>query len=276
MKRKASERIFLILLVGLLVLRFPVLLIPHYGLLPISKETALMFFENGTCLLTAIMVLLKRDALADYHIDRFALVLLTLAPIGLCLSEYLLRGWEHVQLSGWVNAGISIGLLLALLVWKPALPKRGAGKTLLWVGIAIAVGLLWSVVAGYLIHLQRGAQSLVGMALPQMIFRAFVAIFIQLGNAATIEEPLFRGFLWGFLKERRWKEKWIWLFQALLFMLGHIYYLGSANYSFFLVVPLGALLLGWMAWRSGSIGTSMIVHGIGNSLAGNLFSFLRW
>jgi len=262
--------------VGLLVLRFPVLLIPHYGLLPISKETALMFFENGTYLLTAIMVLLKRDALADYHIDRFALVLLTLAPIGLCLSEYLLRGWEHVQLSGWVNAGISIGLLLALLVWKPALPKRGARKTLLWVGIAIAVGLLWSVVAGYLIHLQRGAQSLVGMALPQMIFRAFVAIFIQLGNAATIEEPLFRGFLWGFLKERHWKEKWIWLFQALLFMLGHIYYLGSANYSFFLVVPLGALLLGWMAWRSRSIGTSMIVHGIGNSLAGNLFSFLRW
>ena len=84
------------------------------------------------------------------------------------------------------------------------------------------------------------------------------------------EEPLFRGFLWGRLRARGWKESRICLFQALLFAVGHVYYVGTANISAFLVVPLGALIFGLSAWRTRSIGTSMIAHGITNAFGNTL------
>jgi membrane protease YdiL (CAAX protease family) len=73
----------------------------------------------------------------------------------------------------------------------------------------------------------------------------------------------------------RWKECWIWLFQAALFMLGHIYYLGTYNYSFWIIAPLSGLILGLLAWRTRSIGTSMIAHGIVNAL-GNIVAHYAW
>ncbi|WP_161796471.1 CPBP family glutamic-type intramembrane protease [Desulfosporosinus acididurans] len=46
---------------------------------------------------------------------------------------------------------------------------------------------------------------------------------VQLNSAAILEEPLFHGFFWGYLKNWGWKESWIWLTQAGLFVIGHIY-----------------------------------------------------
>ena len=90
-----------------------------------------------------------------------------------------------------------------------------------------------------------------------LIVQGFV---YQLGYAAISEEPLFRGFLWGFLRKAGWREIWIWVFQAGLFWVGHIYYFGKLPVSFWLVVPAGGLMLGLLAWRSLSIATSMAAH----------------
>ena len=144
----------------------------------------------------------------------------------------------------------------------------------LWVGFTLLIAFFWSVIVGYLIHFQRDIPAEAVIDLGTYGSRAFLLIFTQLSTAAALEEPLFRGVLWGVLKDRGWKEVWILLFQALLFMLGHIYYLGSADLSFFVIVPVGAILLGLLAWKSRSIGTSMLFHGITNSLAGNFFALL--
>ncbi|WP_398443312.1 type II CAAX prenyl endopeptidase Rce1 family protein [Sedimentibacter sp.] len=47
------------------------------------------------------------------------------------------------------------------------------------------------------------------------------------------------------------------------------------NYSFFIIVPVSALILGLVAWRSKSIGTSMIVHALINSMA-NIVANFTW
>ena len=100
-------------------------------------------------------------------------------------------------------------------------------------------------------------------------------VLYQIDYAAAAEEPLFRGFLWGRLRQRGWKEHWILLFQALLFAVGHVYYVGNRNVSAFLVVPLGALALGLVAWKTRSIGASMITHGIVNGFGATLgYAFL--
>lgn len=274
MKTKTSDRLFLLLLIGLLLLRFPLVILPRYGLLPISTETAMTLFDAGTYLLVGITILLKRNSLAEYHIDRFALTLLLLAPAGWVGSECLMNGWQQVRPAAWMNLALSVLLLIALLIWRPTLPKRGTKHMLRWAGIALAVGFCLSVAMGWLIHFQNTIQFSDEVPLFRMVPYAVIGIFQQLGYAAAIEEPLFRGFLWGFLKERHWKDMWIWLFQAFLFMMGHIYYFGTLNVSFWVGVPLGALVMGLVAWKSRSIGTGMIVHGMTNSLAGGLFRYL--
>ena len=79
------------------------------------------------------------------------------------------------------------------------------------------------------------------------------------------EEPFFRGFLWGALRRAGWEDVWIWAFQAALFWLAHIYWLGRSPVSFW-VVPLGGLVFGILAWRSRSIAVSMVAHGLVNGV----------
>jgi membrane protease YdiL (CAAX protease family) len=83
--------------------------------------------------------------------------------------------------------------------------------------------------------------------------------------AGGCEEPLFRGFLWGFLKENRWPEVLIWIFQALLFGLAHgDYYFTYPDPWIWQRTFVGGLILGLVAWRSRSIVASALVHGILN------------
>lgn len=124
---------------------------------------------------------------------------------------------------------------------------------------------------GIILIIQGGERSLDHPS----IYYFLGSFIIQLSNAAVTEEPFFRVFLWGLLKKTNWKDSWICLFQAALFMLGHIRYLGKANYSFFILVPIAALILGLLAWRSKSIGTSMITHALINSV-GSIVAYFTW
>ncbi len=60
----------------------------------------------------------------------------------------------------------------------------------------------------------------------------------------------------------------IWLFQAVLFTLGHIYYLKDEAFVPRLIrIMLPALLTGFIAWQARSIFTSMVTHGVFNASA---------
>lgn len=258
-QNKKENYIFLLLLLGLLLLRFPFEIAFCLNKIPIPKIMGSYIYEDGTYLITAILMILKHNSLSDYNIGFCSLIIFMVAPFAELLSYYMM----NAPLSDvWFRIGISVCLLTVLLFYRPKLRKRSIKEILLWCLIAVGVGICLGVFFGKMSNLQSGG----GIYHPS-IFTITQSFFIQLSNAAVIEEPLFRGFLWGFLKKMRWKEHWIWLFQAALFWLGHIFYLGVYNYSFWVSVPLGALILGLIAWRSRSIGTSMIVHGLSNALA---------
>jgi membrane protease YdiL (CAAX protease family) len=101
----------------------------------------------------------------------------------------------------------------------------------------------------------------------------FLSVFFAIGlalnhessHAAILEEPIFRGFLWGYLANRGWRDKSIWIIQGALFWLAHLSY-WDRPYTFFVTVPAGSLLLGWLAWRSRSVGACMVAHGLFNAL----------
>lgn len=98
------------------------------------------------------------------------------------------------------------------------------------------------------------------------LINGLVWIPYQIGYAAVNEEPVFRGFLWGHLQKGGWRDVWIWLFQAGLFVFAHLYYINTAPIMFWFIVPLGALVFGWLAWCSRSIAASMVTHGVSNAL----------
>ncbi|MBN2005473.1 MAG: CPBP family intramembrane metalloprotease [Anaerolineae bacterium] len=229
-------------------------------------------FQVGTYLFTACLIWWERNRLAEFHIDKLALAMIILfKPIQtliLCLwgggnnNALAFPKWPSLVI--WL---ISLGLVLALWASRPSLPKLSR-DSFNWVGIGILVGLLEVLLLGYPMALQIGETSMqveVGF-LTIFSWRSLMSFLYQLGYAAVSEEPLFRGFLWGYLQKAGWKGVWIWLFQAGLFMLGHIYYVNEFPISFWVIVPAGALVLGGLVWKSKTLSSSMAAHATMNTL----------
>ncbi|MCE7699771.1 MAG: CPBP family intramembrane metalloprotease [Methanobacterium paludis] len=285
---KKTNYIFILLLLGLLILRFPFSILLDFHKILIPKTLGLNIFNNYTYLLTAMLILLKRDSLSDYHIDFGAVTIFLIAPIAKSFSEYSINylSIQSIQSNSSLTKAflksrifiapisiiqavsnssfqiiVSICLLISLLFCRPKLRKKNIKQTLLWLMIAIVVGICSGVLSKRIVGLNFQSKSIIPTSIPITICQ----FFIELANAAVIEEPLFRGFLWGFLKNIHWKDCWILLLQAVLFMIGHIHYLGINNYALVNTL-IGGLILGLMAWHSRSISTSMIVHTLTNSL----------
>lgn len=263
---------FLFLLIVLLILRFPLFISIRANNLQAYDSAGVYIFRNGTYLITAIMIFIKRDSLEDYNIDLFALLIFSIAPIARVILEFLKIKNASLAIifrtDYYFEVIVSVCLTISMLLFHPYIRRKRLKYTFLWLFIAAAVGIFFALILSKILVLQKGYG---GSGHSQMTaLYIVISFFDQLLNAAVLEEPLFRGFMWGFLKSVHCKEVWIWLFQAALFWLGHIYYLGTLNISFF-TVPCVALVLGLLSWRSKSIGNSMIAHGLINSF-GNIFA----
>jgi len=241
---KKHTTISLLLLAGLLFLRFPFLIaadlmLPKQPTLP--RTIATFAFMIGTYLLTAVLIWWEREHLRVFWIDLAVgitfLLQLFCFPIGIGLFRVMRRHQARF----------------------PTPPPNLWRWALLGAVLAIICNIF--VIAGLGIEPpgERGSQPAgFGFLLP--------AIILQMTMAGVFEEPLFRGFLWGYLHRARWKDGWIWPFQALLFTLGHVYYLqNEAIGPWFLRIVLPALLLGFIAWRAKSIFASMVTHGFFNA-----------
>ena len=256
-----------ILLTGLFVLRIPFLT----GVAILGNQLWLdPFFQIGTYLLTAILIYWERHRLAIFHIDRLALsIIILFKPIQtIILSVWKIENaalafpkWSSLII--WI---ISIGLIIALCRSRASLPKFTM-KSFYWLLIGLIVGFFTVLLLAYPASLQWGQTITLNAERLSSILKAIPrdAVY-QMGYAAVSEEPFFRGFLWGFLAQARWREKWIWLFQALLFVIGHLYNLPKYPVSFWVIVPVCGLVLGGLVWRSKTISSSMAAHAIINTL----------
>jgi membrane protease YdiL (CAAX protease family) len=235
---KRHMRISLLLLGGLLFLRFPFLITAAF--LPFGRTAAYIVDLAGTYTLTAVLIWWERERLRDFWID------LAGAIVFLCQTFCF---------------PIGIGLFAAMRRSKvkfPSPPKNLFRWMLL--GAILAIGAdLFIMYAGLEPSNPRSLQS-------ASLFFLISAGLVQMTNAAVMEEPLFRGFLWGYLRKARWNNVWIWLFQAALFTAGHIYYLSTEPFFPWLIrMMIPSLLIGFVAWRSRSIAASMVAHGFFNA-----------
>lgn len=277
-KDKRHLRIAWSLLGGLLLLR-----LPYLGGIAFFAKPAWLdpSFQVGTYLLTAGLIWWERERLADFHIDGLALAIIILfKPI----QGLLFPGWRFdlsplafqnlYILAFWI---ISLGLFLALRLSHTPLPKV-TKTSWRWFGLGLLAGFISILVTAYPMSLEIDKSEVYQPNLLGLLVRMPREFIYHLGYAAVTEEPLFRAFLWVHLLKAGWKPVWVWLFQAGLFMLGHIYYINVLPVSFWLLVPLAGLILGALVWRSKTISSSLAAHAIMNTLGyplANMIASLR-
>ncbi len=275
--QSGHQRIFLLALLGLLVLRIPFLAGMEFFNIPWKWTDTV--FQIGTYLLTTFLIWWELENLVEYHMDTLVVIItMVFKPVQTLIlmfwggTQYELTFPNVPSLLIWLIAIVfAIGIL-----WKRSKLPRVQPIKISWLFIGILAGLLTTICLSYPVSLQISASpefSFIAYGGPASIKQAIkdvwggtpLAFLFQIGYAAVTEEPLFRGFLWGYLRKLKWREIWIWLFQTGLFMLGHIYYLHQSLISFWIIVPVGGLVLGWLAWRSRTIATSMMAHGAMNA-----------
>jgi membrane protease YdiL (CAAX protease family) len=179
---KRHSLISLFLLGGLLFLRFPFLIIADL-LLP--RESAILLgirffiFSVGTYLITAILIWWEREHLRDFWIDLAAAITFLFQiycfPIGIGLFVAMRR--HHARF--------------------PSPPANVWRWALLGAIFAIVCN-IFTVNLGIEPPSSRGSQ-------PASFTFLLSVFFTQMTWAAVFEEPLFRGFLWGYLRRVRWK-----------------------------------------------------------------------
>ena len=228
-------------------------------------------YEIGTYFLTVVLIWWEREHLAEFFIDKLALLILILGKPYELLLHWLKIPFEYPPQSDvyWLYLPIAFGLLVISLLIYPKLRKLEFTNWL-WLLAGIAAGIVFGVAAGYLLRYQSPG----GTVRPTFSLMLFLPTQ-QLVYAGITEEPFFRGFLWGGLRRAGWKDFWILILQTVLFMIGHLYYFESLPLSFWMVVPLGGLVTGVLAWRSRSIATSMAGHGFFNAVA-QMVAFCRF
>jgi membrane protease YdiL (CAAX protease family) len=257
---KNINKISIVCIIMLFVFRIPLLGLSKFifsqSIIPIIYQ----IFIIGTYLFTALFIWLERDKLSDYHMDAISIIIFTLGPLWFLYTNLYIRIPMII---------VGLFLLISLFIVNCKLPKITI-KTIMWIIIGILAGTITTLITNYFSSKQI---SNVGM---KATFAELMKLFLtQLTNAAILEEPFFRGCLWGFLRKMNCKEFTIYLVQVGLFWLGHIYYINTVPYSFWILVPLSGLVLGFLAWRSRSIGTSMVTHGVINGL-GQFLSFYKF
>jgi membrane protease YdiL (CAAX protease family) len=233
-----------------------------------SADLLITTYEVGTYLLTALFLWWEIENLKEYHIDTLALlIIIVFKPI----QTLILRFW------GFPGNALAFPHLPALLMWAIALVlaiacwiRRKDLPKFEWKSLGFfGLGILAGIILGILLAIPMSYQVDYVLSPAQfwnMVKQQGLTIFLyQVGYAGVAEEPLFRGFLWGALRKTGWKDLRIWLLQAGLFTLAHMYYFGRNPISLFIIVPVGALAIGLVAWKTRSISSSLALHGTDNA-----------
>jgi membrane protease YdiL (CAAX protease family) len=263
---KTHEVISWTMVAGLLFLRLPLSAgVGYFAPTPWLDPLV----EICTYVLTLCLIWWERDRLALFHIDALSIVIIIfLKPLqtlflGITRYESILAFPNFPSWMIWISAAV---LFFVIRKRRPDLLKVQK-ISWRWFGIGTLAGIGLALLLGYPMALQTDASLLpYKPGLFSELLPVLPLFVYQISSAAITEEPLFRGFLWGHLRKAGWNELGIWLFQALLFALGHIYYLHQRPISFWVIVPVAALVFGLLAWKSRTIASSMATHGLSNVL----------
>ncbi len=235
---------------------------------PNSPEWPFLIEMIATYPLTCVLFWWERDHLADFHITGLAIGIIVFAPVLKLIILSLTDNAISLPRQLILGAEITISVLLFLALWFRKRRIKASRDKIHWLFVALVVGVVLGVSCGSCFESQNyGQTNRYAWKPPGKLDDLLALVITNLLGAAVMEEPLFRGFLWGYLRKLGWKDVRIWILQAVLFGMSHIYYLGYESFAFWILVPGCALMFGILAWRPRSIATSMLAHALVNGVA---------
>jgi membrane protease YdiL (CAAX protease family) len=267
-KRDGFHRLIAWTVVGaLLFLRIPFSVYITY-VYPNNEQWGPDIYQVGTYFLIAFLIWWEMDSLIEFHMDALAVMMvLVFKPVQTLILNYwgldIPLAFPHpVSLSIWV---IAVGLIMALWCggYKPGPIPVNSWK---WLCAGLLTGFALSSLQNldvFLVNTNIGRYYTAGRS--TLTTSTSLVFLYQLGFAAVSEEPLFRGFLWGYLRKSGLRDTWVWLVQAGLFMSAHLYFKDALPFNFWVAVPAAGLILGLLAWRSRSTGAGMMAHAAYNA-----------
>lgn len=252
-----SLNLNILLLIIYFIIRIPVTFIQKMDALnPIWKRiaTELCFFT-----IIGLLIIINRKKLQEFFIDKIFLIIFFMFGI-----VFRIRTIDTFM-TLFFEAAIRMLLVMFLLfiIFTKTRVSRFPLFTF-WNGIGILAGSILAavviVIASTTVHFQNiSLNHAIGLLIKEII-RGF--------GDVILEEPIFRGFLWGTLLLLNWKERYIFVLQTFLFWMSHLSYAFSTPISFWIIGPIISLLLGFLTWKSHSIIPSTLAHIFYNSIIG--------
>jgi membrane protease YdiL (CAAX protease family) len=181
------------------------------------------------------------------------------APVGVQILVGVVTPW--IALAGWP---------LFVTAWRGNGPRIDLGLSLTWsdTGWGALAGMSGLMLAGiaalitrlFVPDLNSTAGEVAGQ-LEDTSSRLSVTIFaaIVMVGAPIVEELFFRGLFFAALRKRGVNAVLTIIITGVVFAGFHF-----EPTRFFVLLPTG-LLLGWVRWKTGSTGSSMVAHGLVNA-----------
>ena len=205
------------------------------------------------------LIWIERENLEDFHLERLTLYIFIFSSLfrrrlGVNGEEYFLL---VIGLTG-------ISTIVAMFVNKSRIriPKTNSG----WVLTGLLVGIIGTIP----ISLIQAWQSQLFNMWP---YNSFLSdnisldivrqIIYDLSFASLIEEMLFRGFIWGYLRKLGWAENRAFWVQGILFWVSHFGRLRTPL-TFLLSIPLATFIYSKLTLRSKQVFPSVVSHLIVN------------
>lgn len=224
-------------------------------------ETPLLLassYEAVTFLTIVTLIVINRERLFFFKIDRASCWIIILG--GTIFRTIFIGEPLFFSLLYWIAA---IGLFYVLRKTKVHLQR----SSIWWLPVGLLVGSIFI----FVLSLLNGHRISIPEDKPGSFMELFIPFTYYLFHSAILEEPVFRGFLWGALQMRGIPQRNILFCQAVLFGIAHINYLHQP-FVLLVQVPVLAIVFGLLVWKSGSIAPALMAHATYNTWLGTIFT----
>jgi membrane protease YdiL (CAAX protease family) len=211
----------------------------------------------------AVLVWIERENLGDFHLDQTTLFIMGLSSIFRVRSRFPGEGYFLVVIG---IAGLII--LGALILNHSKVPKTNFR----WAFIGALISFILIFPSAIIEAFQFPNVTYTPYPYPIMTV-ILAAIANDLAFTTLIEEMVFRGFLWGYLRRVGWEENRIIWVQGTLFWLLHFNYIGRI-YIFLLTIPIITFALSKLTQKSRQIFPSILLHTTQNIIPQMLINLL--
>lgn len=205
----------------------------------------------------SILIGVEAKNLEEFHIDKFTIMTFVLGSI--------LRRRIGAPAESFFLILIALSGILAIFMVarkKPTLPRTN----MKWVFVGIGIGCGTVIIITFLELLFRGTWVAMPLFRNNLIATVIGEIVKEFSFGALVEEILFRGFLWGYLKKEGWNEnKVIWT-QGILFWVLHLSRIVTP-FTFFIVIPLITMIFSKLTLRSRQLFPAIVAHIIINVIS---------